>query len=89
MQANAVKCTLCMDFRCNRCEEANLANDLVMDGETCGSVKNLCYLGVDLAATARIRNECMKFREIMKFLTSRDERSSVYQLYQKQYDLWN
>ena len=44
-------------------------------------VKSFCYLGVgdtidgdggaDLAATARIRNGWMKFRELLPFLTSR------------------
>ena len=51
-----------------------------MDGETYGSVMNFCNLGdnldrdgrEDLAATTRIRNGWMKFREIMPFLTSRD-----------------
>ena len=47
--------------------------------------------GADLAATARIRNGWMKFRELLPFLTSRApvgvERSSVCQLCQKQHDL--
>ena len=62
-------------FRCKRCDgtiqEADLAGYLVVDGETYGCVKRFCYLGdtldgdggVDLAATARIRNGWMKFRE--------------------------
>ena len=92
-------------FRCKRCDgtiqEADLAGDLVVDGETYGCVKSFCYLGdtldgdggADLAATARIRNGWMKFRELWPFLTSRvppigDERSSVCQLCQKQHDLW-
>ena len=62
-------------FRCKRCDgtiqEADLADDLVMDGEAYGSVKNFCYLGEDLAATARIKNGWMNFREIIPFLTSR------------------
>ena len=53
--------------------------DLVVDGETYGCVNSSCYLGdtlygdggVDLAATARIRNGWMKFRELLPFLTSR------------------
>ena len=41
-----------------------------------GCVKRFCYLGdtldgADLAATARIRNLWMKFRECLPFLTSR------------------
>ena len=73
-------------FRCERCEgtvhEADLAKDLVMDGETYGCVKIFCNLGDtldgdggwDLAATSRIRNVWMKLRQIMPFLTSRAPR---------------
>ena len=51
----------------------------MVDGERYACVKIFCYLrdildgdgGADLAATARIRNGCMKFREILPFLTSR------------------
>ena len=51
----------------------------VVDGETYEYVKNFCYLGdtldgdgrADRAATARIRNGWMKFREFLPFLTSR------------------
>ena len=100
-------------FRCRRCDgtiqEVDLAEDLMVDGETYECVKSFCYLGdtldgdggADLAATARIRNGWMKFRELLPFLTSRapaisdiqsstigDERSSVGQLCQKQHDLW-
>ena len=91
-------------FRCRRCDgtiqEVDLAEDLMVDGETYECVKSFCYLGdtldgdsgADLAATARIRNGWMKFRELLPFLTSRappgDERSSVCQLCQKQHDLW-
>ena len=69
-----------------------------MDGETYECVKSFCYLGdtldgdggADLAATARIRNGWMKFRELLPFLSSPigDERSSVLQLCQKPHDLW-
>ena len=53
--------------------------DLMVDGETYECVKSFCYLGdtldgdggADLAATARIRNGWMKFRELWPFLTSR------------------
>ena len=81
-------------FRCTRCDgiikEADLAGDLVVDGETYGCVKSFCYLGdtldgiggVDLAATARIRNGWMKFRELLPFFTSRatplDMKARVY-----------
>ena len=52
---------------------------LMVDGETYECVKSFCYLGdtldgdggADLAATARIRNGWMKFRELLPFLTSR------------------
>ena len=57
--------------------------------EEAGCVKSFCYLGdtidgdgvTDLAATARIKNGWMKFRELLPFLISRtppagDERSS-------------
>ena len=50
----------------------------MVDGETYGCEKCFCYLGdtrdgdggADLAATARIRNGWMKFRELLPFLTS-------------------
>ena len=51
----------------------------MVDGETYECVKSFCYMGdtfdgyggADLAATARIRNGWMKFRELLLFLTSR------------------
>ena len=89
-------------FRCMRCDgtiqESDLAEDLMVDGEMYECVKRVCYLGdtldgdggAHLAATARIRNRWIKFRELLPFLTSRappvgDERSSVCQLCQKQH----
>ena len=60
-------------FRCRRCDgtiqEVDLAEELMVDGETYECVKSFCYLGdtldgdggADLAATARIRNGWMKF----------------------------
>ena len=50
---------------------------LMVDGETYECVKSFCYQGdtldgdggADLAATARIRNGWMKFRELLPFLT--------------------
>ena len=56
------------NFMCRRCDgtiqEADLAEDIMVDGETYGCVKRFCYLrdtldgdgGADLVATARIRN---------------------------------
>ena len=70
-------------FMCRRCDgiiqEADLAEDQMVDGETYGCVKSFCYLGdtldgdggAALAATARIRNGSMKFRELLPFLTFR------------------
>ena len=70
-------------FRCRQCDgiiqEVDLAEDLMVDGETYECVKSFCYLGdtldrdggADLAATDRIRNRCMKFRDLLPFLTSR------------------
>ena len=71
-------------FMCRRCDgtiqEVDLDEDLLVDGETYECVKSFCYLGdtldrdcgADLAATARIRNGWMKFREVFSsFLTSR------------------
>ena len=57
----------------------DLADDLMVDGETYECSKSFFYLGdtldgdggADLAATARIRNGWMKFREVLPFLTSR------------------
>ena len=48
----------------------------MVDGETYECVTSFCYLGdtlggVDLAATAKIRNGWMKFRELLPFMTSR------------------
>ena len=84
-------------FRCRRCDGTiQKAEDLMVDGETYECVKTFCYLGdtidgdggADLAVTARIRNGWMKFRKLLPFLKSRDERSSECQLCQKQHDLW-
>ena len=70
-------------FRCRQCDgtiqEVDLAEVLMVDGETYECVKSFCYLGdtldgdsgADLAATTRIRNGWMKFRELLPFLTSR------------------
>ena len=70
-------------FRCKRCEgtiqEVDLAKDLVVDGKTYGCVNSISYLGdildrdggADLAASARIGNGWMNFREVLPFLTSR------------------
>ena len=56
-------------FRCKRCEgtipEANIAENLVVDGEMYGCVKSSCFVwdtvdgdgGAHLATTARIRDE--------------------------------
>ena len=54
-------------------------NNLMVDRETYECVKSFGYLGdtrdgdggADLAATAKIRNGWMKFRELLPFLTSR------------------
>ena len=62
-----------------RQQEVDLAEDIMVDGETYQCVKSFYYLGdtfdgdggTDLAATDRIRNEWMKFRELLIFLTSR------------------
>ena len=91
-------------FRCRRCDgtiqEVDLAEYLMVDGETYECVKSFCYLedtldgdgGADLAATARIRNGWMKFRELLPFLTSRapplEMKGRVYASCQKQHDLW-
>ena len=70
-------------FSCRRCDgtiqEVDLAEDLMVDGQTYECVNSFCYLedtidgdgGTDLAATARIRNGWMKFQELLPFLTSR------------------
>ena len=71
-------------FRCRQCDrtiqEVDLAEDLMVDGEAYECVKSSSYLGdtfdgdggADLAATARIRNGWIKFRELSPFLKSRD-----------------
>ena len=70
-------------FMCRRCDgtiqEVDLADALMVDGETYECVNSFCYLGdtldgdggADLVAAARIRNGWMKFRELLPFLTSR------------------
>ena len=70
-------------FRCRRydgtIQEADLADDLMVDGETYECVKSFWYLGdtldgdggADHAATTRIRNGWMKFRGLFLFQTSR------------------
>ena len=70
-------------FRCRRCDgtiqEVDLAEDVMVDGETYECVKSFYYQGdtldgdggADLAATARIRIGWMKFRELLPFLKSR------------------
>ena len=91
-------------FRCRRCNgtilEVDLAEDLMVDGETYEYVKSFCYLGdtldgdggADLAVTARIRNGWMDLRAFaisdIQNSPIGDERSSVCQLCQKQHDLW-
>ena len=70
-------------LRCKQCDstiqEAERTKYLVMDGETYGNVKSFCNLGdtldgdggADLAATARIRNGWIMFRDSMPFMISR------------------
>ena len=62
-------------------QEAALGVDLMVEGEIYRCVKSFCYLGdtldgngADLAATSRIRNGWIKFRELFPFLTSRAHR---------------
>ena len=71
------------DFMCRQCggtlQEADLAEDLMVNGETYGRVKSICYMGDtldgdDIDTTARIRNGWTKFRELLQFLTSRAPR---------------
>ena len=84
-------------------QDADLAEDLMVDGETYGWVKSFCYLGdtldgdggADLAASAtvRIRNGWMMYKELfvisdIQSSPAGDERPSACQLCQKQHDLW-
>ena len=75
-------------FRCRRCDgtiqEVALGEDLLLEGETYGYVKSFCYLGdtldgngADLAATSRIINGWMKFRELLPFIISRAHRQEM------------
>ena len=59
-------------------KEADLDEGLMVDGDAYGCVKSFIWEtsldgdgGADLAATARIRNGWIKFRELLPFLTSR------------------
>ena len=74
-----------MSRRCDgTIQEVDLAEDLMVDGGTYECVNSFCYLGVtldgdggaDLAATARITNGWMKFRELLPATVS-----SVYMLH--------
>ena len=84
-------------FRCRpydgTIQEVDLADDLMVDGETYECVKSFCYLGdtldgdggADLAATARIRNGSMMFRRVFAISDIHgspivDEMSSISQL---------
>ena len=70
-------------LKCRRCDgtiqEADLAEDLMVDGETYVCVKSFGYLGdtlngdggADLTVASRIRNGWMKYLELFPFLTSR------------------
>ena len=74
-------------------QEADLAEDLMVDGERYGCVQSFCYLGdtldgdggADLSATARIKNGLMKFQKLLLFLTSRapplEKKGGVYARY--------
>ena len=61
----------------------------MVDGETYGYIKSFCYLGesiegdggADIAATARIRNGWIKFRELLPFLTPTHTISSTAPTY--------
>ena len=69
IDSQAVQWWVADGFRCRRCDgtiqEADLTEDLSVDGETYGCVKSCCYLGdtldgdggADLAATARVESE--------------------------------
>ena len=74
-------------FMCKRCDdgtihEADLAEDLVVDGEKYAGVKSFFnlgdtldgYGGTDPVATTRIRNGWIKLQELLPFLTSRAPR---------------
>ena len=75
-------------------QEVDLAEDLMVDGETYECVKSFCYLGdtldgddrADLAATARIRN-AVPSSDIQSSPIG-DGRLSVCQLCQKHHYLW-
>ena len=68
MDSHGVSSLVVDGFMCKRCDgtiqEIDLAEDLVVDGETYGCAKRFCYLGdtidgdggADLAPIARIRN---------------------------------
>ena len=70
-------------FRCKRSDgtihEYIQAKDIVMDGETYGSVNNFCNLGdtldgdggSDVAATVRIRNRCMYQPDVFSDVSGR------------------
>ena len=70
-------------FRCKQCDgtiqDADLAGDLVVDGDTHECVKSFCYLGdtldedggADLTDPAIIINGWMNCRELMPFLISK------------------
>ena len=68
-----------MCYRCDSTiQETDLAEDLVVDGETYGCVKRFCYqgdtldrdVGADIAVGARIISVWTKFQELLSFMTS-------------------
>ena len=97
MQPNSLQCTVCKNWIHKRCsglrgdllwtiQEADLAEDLMVDGETYGCVNNFCYLGdtldgdggADLAATARTGNGWM---DVPRAFAISDIRSSRLRWY--------
>ena len=90
-------------FRCRRCngtiQEVDLAEDLIVDGETYECVNSFCYLGDTLDADGgsccyssnqKWMDEVPRDFAISDIQSSPigNERLSVCQLCQKQHDLW-
>ena len=76
---------------CNRCDGASLIKDLVMHGETYGSViwETLLMDMVERCLLQQLESEMDgKKSDILAISHIQSSRSSVSQLRQKQHDLW-
>ena len=78
-------------------QEADLAEDLMVDGEMYGCVNSICYLLMEMVEQIlllQLESEMVEVPRVfaisdIQSSPTGDERLSVSQLCQKQHDLWN